>query len=82
MRIFLWLDFRELGLTEEALYETTVISVSAEVRNEDVHSEGALNTQKTYDSLTLSGSALMNAGYWMERLEGDYMGMMIYLKAK
>ena len=70
------------GLTEEALYETTVISVSAEVRNEDVHSEGAQNSQKTYDSLTLSGSALMNAGYWMERLEGDYMGMMIYLKAK
>lgn len=70
------------GLTEEALYETTVISVSAEVRNEDVHSEGAQNSQKTYDSLTLSGSALMNAGYWMERLEGDYMGMMIYLKSK
>ena len=70
------------GLREETVYETKVISVSAEVRNEDVHREGADGTEKTYAALNLTGSALMNAGYWMDRLSGDYMGMMIHLQAK
>ena len=70
------------GLDEEAVYTATVISVSAEIRNDEAHLEGAEDTQKTYETLEITGSALMNAGYWMERLSGDYMGMMIYLKAE
>lgn len=69
------------GLQEDAVYESEVISVSAEVRNEEAHTEGAQDPKTTYETLRLSGSALMNAGYWMDRLSGDYMGMMIHLKA-
>ena len=47
-----------------------------------MHREGADGTEKTYAALNLTGSALMNAGYWMDRLSGDYMGMMIHLQAK
>ena len=65
-------DDKLKGLREETVYETKVISVSAEVRNEDVHREGADGTEKTYAALNLTGSALMNAGYWMDRLSGDY----------
>lgn len=70
------------GLEEETVYKAAVISVSAEVRNDEAHLEGAEDTEKTYATLEITGSALMNAGYWMERLSGDYMGMMIYLKAR
>ena len=70
------------GLLEEAVYEASVISVSAEVKNEEVHREGADDMEKIYEKLELTGSALMNAGYWMDRLSGDYMGMLIHLKAR
>lgn len=68
------------GLIEEAMYEVNVISVSKEVKNKEAHTENGQEPQETHEILTLSGSALMNAGYWMNRLSGDYMGMMIHLK--
>ncbi|MCI9339194.1 MAG: alpha-galactosidase [Dorea sp.] len=69
------------GLMDEAVYRVEVISVSSEVVNRDAHLEGGQNAGKGREVLEVSGSALMNAGYWMERLGGDYMGMMIHLKA-
>ncbi len=69
------------GLMDEAVYRAEVISVSSEVVNGDAHLEGGQNAGKGREVLEVSGSALMNAGYWMERLGGDYMGMMIHLKA-
>ncbi len=70
------------GLEEASIYEVKIISESKEVRNEEAHTEGGQELGDTCESLKLSGSALMHAGYWMKRLSGDYMGMLIHLKAE
>lgn len=72
------------GLMEDIIYKATVISASSEVVNEGAHSEDRRkrNSGKVYETLEVSGSALMNAGYWMKRMSGDYMGMMIHLEAQ